>query len=789
MITKKTQAERSIMALLCGILLLCSSEATFAVSSAVSSAASSAMSSAVSSAASSAMSSAASSAMSSAESSAVSSAASATSFADSSVLHITPVLVAESQNPKPSTTTTIALSMTPAKGWHGYWVNGGDAGFGMQVEWKAPPGVNIGTFRYPVPDTLVISGLMNHVYDAPYALLAEVTLAEDIAPGTDISLSAQAIWLACTDEICVPEEALVTLHLTAGDGAVTAAERVRFDGWRAALPMPIDRRGLWEKNGNRLRFAIPLPAESESFPATADASTTSFLPHLFVETKGMIAYDAPQFFSRNGDWLIVESEGRRVADDGPDHIAALFKRAKGKGLSIIFDRGTVPPAGEALVAKPRTKTTTSHIDGKLFVSALLGAILGGVILNLMPCVFPILSLKALSLARAGAGAGGEKGSADGRAGKIEAIAYTVGAVFMALILGGVLLGLRAAGQQVGWAFQLQNPLSVLVLLVLLIAISAALLGVYSVPGFSGGGRGGGQALASRGGAVGGFWTGALAAFVATPCSGPFLGVALGATLVLPAWSSLPIFGGLGLGLALPFLAIAFVPALRRRLPRPGRWMETLRKWMGAAMFVTALALWWLLWRQQGAAGFAAGLATIIVSALLLAALGRAQRLSAPDWRWLIAVFAAAIGAALLANYLAVSVLPRGAPEQSATVAEKLPHTGTYSQQSLETARAKGSDVFVYFTADWCLTCKANEAVAIERASTQKAFRSAGVTVLAGDWTNGDPRITRDLARHGRNSVPLYLWYHQSIEEPEILPQILTPGLLIERARGQSGTTR
>jgi thiol:disulfide interchange protein len=345
----------------------------------------------------------------------------------------------------------------------------------------------------------------------------------------------------------------------------------------------------------------------------------------------------------------------------------------------------------------------------LFWTALGGAILGGLILNLMPCVFPILSLKALSLARSGG---------DARTAKVEAVAYTAGAVLVCLALGGLLLGLRAAGEQVGWAFQLQHPVSVLLLLILAIAITLNLLGAYELPSF-----GGGQKLANQGGAAGGFWTGALAAFVATPCSGPLLGAALGATLVLPAWAALPIFGGLGLGLALPFLAIGFVPALRNRLPKPGPWMATFRKWMALPMALTALALAVLLWRQV-------------------------------DGGW----------------------TDRGA--QSAMAGD------SFTPTALAKARASGKPVFVYFTADWCLSCKANEAGAINREAVQKAFRQKGVVTLVGDWTNGDPVITRTLAEHGRNSVPLYLWYAPGAAQAEILPQILTPGLLTGKAEGR-----
>ena len=464
------------------------------------------------------------------------------------------------------------------------------------------------------------------------------------------------------------------------------ATQSRFDAWRAKLPQPLDRAGTWERKGQAVRFAIPLPA-----------GTPIEAPHLFLETPNIVDYPAAQKVSRNGDWIIVET-GAKGDATGPAN--GLLKLGDGRGLSVRFESAAVPAAGEAIAAG------SGGVDIALFWAALGGAIIGGLILNLMPCVFPILSLKALSLARSGGNA---------RMAKVDALAYTAGAVMTALLLGGVLLALRAAGEQVGWAFQLQHPVSVSLLLLLAIAITLNLAGAYELPSF-----GGGQRLASQDGAAGGFWTGALAAFVATPCSGPLLGAALGATLVLPAWAALPIFGGLGLGIALPFLAVGFVPALRNRLPRPGPWMARFRKWMAVPMAVTAIALAVLLWRQL-------------------------------DGGW--------------------------------------PHTDTpaaasaerFSPDALATARATGKPVFVYFTADWCLSCKANEAGAINREITQAAFDKAGVVTLVGDWTNGDPVITRTLAEHGRNSVPLYLWYAPGAPRPEILPQILTPGMLTAKA--------
>lgn len=603
--------------------------------------------------------------------------------------NITPQLIAERADPVPGGGTTLALLMTPAPGWHGYWINGGDAGFGMRVDWTLPPGVTVAPLAYPVPQPLVMFGLMNHVYKAPYALLAELRVADTVPPGSDLTISGRANWLACTDTICVPESRILAIKLVAGggvQGAATSADP-RFDGWRAALPPMLDRPGLWERRGGELRIGLPLP-ETVAVPD----------PYLFVATRGLIDYGAPQRVSRNGDWLIIEARAKGTAAGDAEVLVRLDGT---RGLRAALTPGPVPAAGEPL-------TASGTMDWALLGWALGGAVLGGMLLNLMPCVFPILSLKALSLARAGG---------DERAAKAEALAYLAGAVATALALGGALLALRAGGAEIGWAFQLQHPASVALLLLLALAITANLLGWFALPAF-----GGGDAAARSGGVRGGFATGALAAFVATPCSGPFMGAALGATLALPAAAALPIFGGLGLGLALPFVAIAFIPALRARLPRPGPWMVRFRRWMALPMAVTALALAWLLWQQLQT------------------------------------------------------------PERSAVGAAS-DHGVAYSPDALAAARASGKPVFVNFTADWCLTCKVNEAAAINRAEVQAAMARAGVVQMTGDWTNGDPAITRALAAQGRNSLPLYLWYAPGKDQPEVLPQILTPAMLIARAGG------
>lgn len=642
--------------------------------------------------------------------------------------HIAAALVAESAAPQPGKSMTIAFAMTPEAGWHGYWENPGDAGLGMTVKWTLPKGVTIGALRYPVPETLVISGLMNHVYEGPYGVLANLTLAPDVAAGTKLPVKVRADWLACTDKVCVPEGATLTLDLVAGNGAILPSARAQFDDWRRHLPRPLGSEAHYAVDGGRLRLSVP-------FPAGAGAQEV----HLFPLTDGLARYAAPQSVTRQGDRLLIETEAAQGFRPGP--MQAVLRTGDHVGFLLTAKPGAVPAA--------RSDTLLTAF------LALGGALLGGLLLNIMPCVFPILGLKAMKLARAGG---------DEHAVRREALAYSCGIVLTCLALGGLLLALRAAGAAVGWAFQLQDPRIILFLLLLVTAITLNLAGLFELGAF-----GGGERLAGKGGATGAFWTGVLVAFVATPCTGPFMGAAMGAALILPLPAALCVFAGLGFGLALPFLALAYLPALRTRLPRPGPWMRRFQQLLAIPMALTALGLLWLLGQQRGGAAIAIGVAGAILLGLLLWWLGQRQH---HGKRGGLAVACAAL--ALFAG--AAVVLPAHAPA-FASSAEGIP----FDEVRLANLRAAHKPVFLYFTADWCLTCKANEAAAINRSETRAAFEKAGVAVMIGDWTNADPAITRFLEAQGRSGVPLYLWYAPG-KDAQTLPQILTPSTLADLVR-------
>ena len=641
---------------------------------------------------------------------------------------IEPQLVAEGPAPAGGE-VELAIQMIPAPGWHGYWLNPGDAGLPMDIKWQLPKGASAGPLRYPVPGRLEIAGLMNYVYERDYAVLVRLRVPAD-AKGL-IPIRAEAHWLACTDKICVPEQGELELDLPVGTGT---PQRGQFDQWRRALPRPLASVGHFAVPGNTLRVAIPLPA-----------SVAVDQPYVFPVADGPVDYAGKQTFRRAGDTLIAELPRKGpVAND----FAGVLALADGRGLEFRAVPGPVPQGGSAI----------GELGANAILWAVLGAILGGILLNLMPCVFPILGLKALHLAKAGESAA---------AARRDALAYTAGAIVGTGALGVVLLALRAAGVQAGWAFQLQDPRTIMLLLLLAVAITANLLGLFELPVLSG-----------RVQPAGSFGTGALAAFIATPCAGPFLGVALGTALLLPIAGSVLVFAALGLGLAIPFLLVAFVPTLRNRLPKPGPWMRTLQRFLAIPMGLSALAALWLLYRQAGVHGVSTGLWVTFCTLGLLWMLRSYQHSGRP--RQGIAGGAMAVTVALA--YLgAIRELPKaGAAGAVASVGGEI-----WNEARVASYVKQGHPVFVYFTADWCLTCKVNEAGAIDRDEVRAAFDKAGVKVLAGDWTNGDPAITRFLETRGRAGVPFYLWYvpGKPVEE---LPQVLTPSLLISRAQPAKG---
>ncbi|MFZ1742291.1 MAG: thioredoxin family protein [Pontixanthobacter sp.] len=643
---------------------------------------------------------------------------------------------------RPGGEVMAALSFSPvSEAWHGYWKNPGDAGYGMEIEWNLPDGWTAGEPQYPAPKQLVLGGLMNHIYEGPYAVLVPLSVPENARVGSSVSIGATARWLACTDKICVPESGKFALDVQVGQ---SGALDPRFGQWRAAIPPEIDRGGRYQISRQALQIAIPLPAGLELRD-----------PHVFLANKSLggglqPSYAAQQSFDYTGDQLAVEIPLSKLnlGANAEEEFEALSETVSGilsfgDGQAIQFN------------AQPGKVVASFEHSGSAQASLLLlllGALAGGLVLNVMPCVFPILSLKALSLARAG---GSEQQA------RHEGIAYTAGVMLACVALGAIMLALRAAGEQVGWAFQLQEPAVVTGLLLLAAMITANFAGIFELPSIP----------IKRGGqSAGAFATGLLAAVAATPCTGPFMAAAMGASLLLPTGQALLLFAALGLGLGLPFLLLGFDPALRGWLPRPGAWMERFRKLMAIPMGLTALALIWLLSRLAGQNYALVSLIVIAGVLIALFAVGRLQQRGKVAWP--------AFGL-ISAPFLifAAFALPASYSAKLTHSADSILSPQAYSEAGLAATRATGKPVFLWFTADWCVTCKVNESVAIERSATKQAFDKAGVVAMRGDWTRPDPAITAFLNQQGVAGVPLYIWYPAG-GEAQILPQVLTQDILV-----------
>lgn len=627
----------------------------------------------------------------------------------------------------------LALRFQPQQGWHGYWSNPGDAGQGLRLEWKLPEGWSVGEPQFPIPHQLLISGLMNHVFEGEHAVLLPLKIPADAVAGQSYPLEVYGEWLICSDALCVPQWAVLRAEVKLA-AKVEGEGDQRFGLWRAAIPPLLDSKGRFELGANRLHLAIPLPAAM----ALND-------PHVFIKNERLVDYAAPQTFRRTGDWLVAQIPLKGGA--APDSVEGILALNTDSGVRFAALPGTVPHGGVAVAV--------GDVPLPPMWLLLFGALAGGLLLNIMPCVFPILSLKAISLARAG------ESQAQARR---EGIAYTGGVVLACVALGALMLALRAAGEQVGWAFQLQEPGVVVFLLLLAVAITTNLMGVFELPSLS---------LTRSGEPTSAFATGLLAAFVATPCTGPFMAAALGAALLLPPALALLLFAALGLGLAMPFLLIGLIPALRARLPKPGAWMVRFRKVMAVPMALTALALIWLTARLGGKPFALMALVVVIGLVVALGVVGRLQARGKMAWP----AFGLIAAPFLIFGAFA---LPAAYTEQGSAPAKSILSPQSFSEAALANARASGQPVFLWFTADWCVTCKVNEKVAIEREATREAFEQAGVVAMVGDWTRREPAITQFLAQHGAAGVPLYLWYEPD-SEAEQLPQVLTSNMLAERA--------
>ncbi|MBL4804094.1 MAG: thioredoxin family protein [Alphaproteobacteria bacterium] len=652
----------------------------------------------------------------------------------------------------------IGTEQVIADHWHTYWKNPGDSGTPPFVEWDLPDGFEVGEIVWPTPSKLPFDPLMNYGYEDRVLLLQKLSLPDELPDGP-IELTADIELLVCKVE-CIPEYGTYTLTLN-GTDAQNEDNSAYFQQTLSTIPQQASWKSEFSEDEDSFVLNIELPAETAE---NIDTDTVEFFP----ADWGMVDNAAPaQAVIEDGVLKITQNRGERNINALKEMTGVVtFENADGEKQSHELTMTAAPVS----IAEAMTEPVNSSVKIG-FLGAILFALLGGIILNLMPCVFPVLSIKALSLVKIA-----QKHPELARS---HGIAYTLGVILSFLIIAGILIALQAAGAEIGWGFQLQNPWVVGALAYLLFIIGLNLMGFFefATPFGNLGGK-----FTQKEGPSGSFFTGILATLVATPCTAPFMAGALGYALVQPPIVALMVFVALGLGLALPYLVLSFAPSLQRALPKPGPWMDIFKQLLAFPMFVASLWLFWVLSQQTTIDNLSAALlgALLITFGIWLFKHLPTERF----YKNLLMVIA------VLSFILALGFLPMYA---SAPVSTNNGTTKTfsvsYSDSALKKALASGNPVFTEMTAAWCITCKVNAKVALDVPSTRKLFARNDVEYLVGDWTNEDPEITKYLQSYGRNGVPLYVFYGAPNEdtgerpEPVILPQLLTPGIVANTIEG------
>lgn len=661
--------------------------------------------------------------------------------------HVKAELIAEETAIVPGQPLHVALREVIAPGWHTYWVNPGDSGAPTRLSWKLLKGFVAGEIQWPLPARIPYGPLVNFGYEGEVLFPVTITVPKVLDGGT-ATIRAHARWLVCAD-ICIPEQTDLALTLPvatrAGRDPVHEADFARA---RQQVPRDIGAGATVQASGDTLDLTITMPGLGN-----ARLKSAVFFPF----EAGQINNAAKQRFRSQGNQLTLSlAKGKQY--DPQKSLAGVVKFTEQAGAEQITSGFEVHPS----VLPPAAGATTPVFGlGK----AILFALLGGLILNLMPCVFPVLSIKVLSLV--------SHNQAGRDHARLHGWVYLAGVVLSFVAIAGLLLLLRAGGEEIGWGFQLQSPPVVAVLAYLFFLIGLSLSGLFEVGGAL---MNAGSSLAGRQGVAGSFFTGVLATVVAAPCTAPFMAGAIGYALLLDNLTALAIFAALGVGMAAPYLVLCYAPGLLNKLPRPGAWMDVLKEFLAFPMYASAVWLVWVLSQQAGSFG----VLLVLAGGLLLA-------LSAWIWRRaarhpvvrMLAVVLALIAISLPFRLHSAPAVTSGQPT---SIARDDNYAGPVAQpwtpERLAELRAKGP-VFVNFTAAWCITCKVNDAVALDSAAVRQAFADKHVAYLMGDWTNQDPAITAALAEYGRSGVPLYLLYIPGQPRAQVLPQILTQSTVLQ----------
>jgi thiol:disulfide interchange protein len=679
------------------------------------------------------------------------------------VLALAATVAAQAQTPKvqaeliapldaiePGVPFKVGLSQQITPHWHTYWKNPGDSGESTRVTWTLPEGFTASDIRWPVPNAIPVGPLMNYGYSDALLLPVTITPPREIA-GDSVRLTAHADWLVC-EKICVPESADLdlTLPVTRSGAPAPSPHADRFAQAERMIPSPSHWRAAVEKSKDSLTLRIDAP---ELKPDRITDVT------FFPDAWGEIEHAAPQKVEWTDEGLVLRLKPGELAASmtGLDGVLVLTEvlgdTSSRNAFAIRADVADTPASQPA--AEPEPAIT--------LLQAMLFALLGGLILNLMPCVLPILSLKALSLASHGGRAGHEAA--------VSGLAYVAGVLVSFAALAVVLAALRSAGLAFGWGFQFQSPVFVLAMAALFLALALSLSGVFDI---GGGAVGLGERLTQKAGHAGSFFTGVLATIAATPCTAPFMGAAVGFALTRPALEMALVLQAMGLGFALPVLALSVSPGVRGLLPRPGPWMETLKQVLAFPLYATVAWLVWVLSLQTGSDG-------VLSAGVTLTAVGFAAWLLGSGTRrpWLRATVAVILaGGAIAATAPLLNSNSSGVAAVTSETSDSV-SAGSFSEAKVAALRAEGRPVFVNLTAAWCISCKVNERVALSSDGFRKALAEYNVAYLKGDWTSQNDAITRVLKAHGRAGVPLYLLYPADPrQDPVVLPQLLTEAIVV-----------
>jgi len=703
--------------------------------------------------------------------------------------NVTAELVSEQETIRPGDTFTVGIALRPSPGWHTYWQNPGDSGLPTTVDWKLPPGLRAGPLEWPHPVRLGVSPFVAYGYESDVLLLTRIEAPASLRAGSDVELVAATRWLACRDDACIPGKAELALRVRVEESVSRRDSRwsALFDATRAQLPRVIDGcSATVADSGEAIRIDVATPMRTlpsttgiQVFPMTGKVMQASAEPAVRATDGGFVieavkddrAASLPDTlglvlvhqdgWDAGGTMPALRVDALRAASPGAETPAG----ASPAQATVGNESNAAPNEALPVAGTDTTAAAASKADDITFWAAVGLAFLGGLVLNLMPCVFPVLSLKVLGFIHIA--------HHDPATVRRHGYAFAAGVIVSFWILAGGLLALRAAGGVFGWGFQLQEPIFVAAVAALLLGMALNLLGVFEFGSSISAAIG---RFDSHEGYRGSFLSGVLATVLATPCTAPFMGTAIGFALVQPAADSLAVFTSLGAGMAAPYVLLACIPALLRRLPRPGAWMETFRAAMAFPLLATVAWLVWVFGQQTGNDG---------VLGLLLALLlgSTAAWLGGHFGEGRARGIARTLAAACLAGavFLAVSAASRVTATDAPAAAGD--ETGgvnwlVWDPDAIALHRREGHVVFVDFTADWCLSCKVNERVALAGDEFAEALRANSVVAMKADWTRADPRITEALTAFGRSGVPLYVVYPRDpSRQPIVLPQILTPGLV------------